>query len=424
MTDKNAPLPDSWKWTTIGEVADTTSGGTPLRKHPEYFIGNIPWVKSGELGDGIVSETEEKISEVGLKNSNAKIFPSNTVLVALYGATVGRVGLLNIDAATNQAVCALFPRQNSFTSKYMFYWLLSQRQELINKSMGGAQPNISQAIVRSHHFPLAPIYEQEHIVAKIEELFTQLEAGVTALKRVQAALKRYKASVLKSACEGKFSESRGVGSSEEGLPVGWRWITIEQLAKKEKNSIKRGPFGSTVKKAYFVPKGYKIFEQQNVIHNNFRLGSYYIDEERFELLKDFQIFTGDLLITGAGTIGKLAIVPDGIEPGIINQALLKLSLNRDLVDIQFFIHWFETRLRDYLIAQSRGSAMQNISSVKDLKKMEFALPPLYEQQHIVAEVERRLSVSQQVEAVVAASMARAGRLRQVVLKSAFEGRLT
>src|SRR5215211_395607 len=153
-------LPYGWAWKKIEEIADTTSGGTPLRSHAEYYGGNIPWVKSGELRDGIIQEVDETITEAGLKNSSAKLFPKDTVVVALYGATVGRTGILGIDATTNQAVCGIFPRENSFISKYMFYWLQSQRQNLINQSMGGAQPNISQGIIRSLYFPLAPLPEQ------------------------------------------------------------------------------------------------------------------------------------------------------------------------------------------------------------------------------------------------------------------------
>ena len=107
----NSTLPADWEWMTIGDVADTTSGGTPSRKYSEYFEGTIPWVKSGELGDGLVSITEEKITETAIKNSSAKIFPAGSVLVALYGATVGKVGILNMDAASNQAVCALYPKK-------------------------------------------------------------------------------------------------------------------------------------------------------------------------------------------------------------------------------------------------------------------------------------------------------------------------
>jgi len=197
-------LPDGWRWTTIGDVADTTSGGTPSRKNPEYFQGTIPWVKSGELGDGFISKTEEKITDDALRNSSAKLFPSGTVLVALYGATVGKVGILKIEAASNQAVCALFPRNNSFTAKFMFYWLMSQRRELINKSMGGAQPNISQGIVRSHLFPLFPLPEQERIVAEIER---RLESRRVVEAAVEAGLKRagrLRQAVLRSAFEGRL----------------------------------------------------------------------------------------------------------------------------------------------------------------------------------------------------------------------------
>jgi len=200
----NPTLPRGWAWTTIGEVADTTSGGTPSRKNPEYYGGNIHWLKSGELEDKVIFSTDEIITERGLQNSNAKIFPTDTPLVALYGATVGRTGILGIEAATNQAICAIFAKNNAFLSKFITYWLFSQRTELINLSSGGAQPNISQAIVRAFPFPLAPLPEQRRIVAKIEALFTRLDAGVAALKRAQANLKRYKAAVLKAACEGRL----------------------------------------------------------------------------------------------------------------------------------------------------------------------------------------------------------------------------
>jgi type I restriction enzyme, S subunit len=198
------PLPDGWKWTTIGEVAKTTSGGTPLRKHPEYYGGSIPWVKSGELGDSIVTSVEETITEVGLRNSSAKVFPKGTALVALYGATVGKTGILGLDAATNQAVCAIFPEDGLFTAKYMTYWLRSQRDTLIGLSAGGAQPNISQGIIKAFPFPLAPLPVQERIVAEIEKQFTRLDTAVSILNRLQSNLDRYQASLLKAACTGQL----------------------------------------------------------------------------------------------------------------------------------------------------------------------------------------------------------------------------
>src|SRR5665647_3409700 len=107
-TQNKNQLPKDWKWVKLGEVSQTTSGGTPSRREPKYYNGNIPWVKSGELNKGLIKDTEEKISEEALKNSSAKIFPKGTLLIALYGATIGKLAFLGVDAATNQAICGIY----------------------------------------------------------------------------------------------------------------------------------------------------------------------------------------------------------------------------------------------------------------------------------------------------------------------------
>lgn len=137
-------LPDDWKCKPLGEICKTTSGGTPSRKIAEYYIGNIPWVKSGELNNGIITRTEETISQEAINQSSAKVFPKGTLLIALYGATIGKLAFLNIDAATNQAVCAIF-ENDEVDLKFMYYFLLMQRPNIIASGIGGAQPNISQS---------------------------------------------------------------------------------------------------------------------------------------------------------------------------------------------------------------------------------------------------------------------------------------
>jgi type I restriction enzyme S subunit len=197
------PTTKVWRYVRLGDIAKTASGGTPKRTSPSFYGGNIPWVKSGELGDSVVYETEESITEAGLKGSSAKIFPKGTLCVALYGATVGKLGVLGMDAATNQAVCGIF-LPPELDTRFAYRFLESKRRELVEMGKGGAQPNISQEIIRDLQFPLPPLDEQREIVAEIEKQFTRLEAGVGALKRVQANLKRYRAAVLKAACEGKL----------------------------------------------------------------------------------------------------------------------------------------------------------------------------------------------------------------------------
>ena len=147
-TNRNG-LPDNWQVKTIAELADTSSGGTPDRSKEKYYNGKIPWVKSGELEDNIIYFTEEKITEKGLRNSSAKMFLSGTLLVAMYGVTVGKTGLLAINATTNQAICAIIPKKNEISpvSKVLCY---ISRNHLIALSSGAAQPNISLGIIRSH----------------------------------------------------------------------------------------------------------------------------------------------------------------------------------------------------------------------------------------------------------------------------------
>ena len=196
-------LPKGWVWTTIDCISVTQTGGTPLRSHAEYYNGNIPWVKSGELGDSIVRSTAEKITSVGLAESSAKLFPKGTLCIALYGATVGKLGILDIEAATNQAVCGIFLPQDLVT-KFIYYYLLFIRTSIIRKGKGGAQPNISNTIVKQIHIPLPPKTEQQHIVAEIENRLSIADDADSILVVDLKRAARLRQSILKRAFEGKL----------------------------------------------------------------------------------------------------------------------------------------------------------------------------------------------------------------------------
>jgi type I restriction enzyme, S subunit len=179
---KNNPnIPDGWVFIPLNKLASTTSGGTPRRSVDAYYGGDFPWIKSGELNDDIVDSCEEAISQSALDESSAKLLPRGTLLIAMYGATVGKLGILGIEAATNQAICAITTKE-SLESVYLFWYLRSIRKQLIELSYGGAQPNISQQKVRSILIPIPypddvekSLQEQRRIVARIESLFTEVE---------------------------------------------------------------------------------------------------------------------------------------------------------------------------------------------------------------------------------------------------------
>jgi len=141
----------------LGELLRTGAGGTPLRSRAEYYAGgDIPWLLSGEVAQGEITQATNFITEEGLKNSSAKIFPEGTVLVAMYGATAGEVGVLRVPAATNQAVCGIYPNE-MYLPEFLYYLFRYQKAELVAQAAGNAQPNISQKKVRQTPVPLIPV---------------------------------------------------------------------------------------------------------------------------------------------------------------------------------------------------------------------------------------------------------------------------
>ena len=170
---ENVPfaIPEKWKWVKLENLGKWKSGGTPSRSHREYYEnGTIPWLKTGDLNDGVIKSVGEYITNSGLENSSAHINPAGSVLIAMYGATIGKVGILQFPCATNQACCACVLKENICDQWYLFYFLLSQRKNFIALGAGGAQPNISRTKIVNSWIPLPPLEEQHRIVAKLNEL--------------------------------------------------------------------------------------------------------------------------------------------------------------------------------------------------------------------------------------------------------------
>ena len=197
--------PTGWVLTKLERVADWGSGGTPSRTRPEYFSGTIPWVKTGELGPKFVFETEEKITPEAIESSAARIFPRGSVGFAMYGATIGKVSIWTRDASTNQACAVAVTCPGVLYNEFLYYYLLSQRREFIKAGKGGAQPNVSQGVLRKWPIHLPPLAEQRRIVAKIEELFSELDKGIENLKQARSQLTVYRQALLKHAFEGTLT---------------------------------------------------------------------------------------------------------------------------------------------------------------------------------------------------------------------------
>ena len=173
-------IPKSWCWTTLGRIGKWQSGATPSRMKKEYYGGDIPWLKTGDLNDGFIRNIPESITSLALQETSVKLNPSGSVLLAMYGATIGKLGILTTPATTNQACCACVS-YNGVEQMYLFYFLLSHRSEFVNQGGGGAQPNISKDKIIETLIPIPPLNEQRRIVQAVRSIFSILDRVVTDL---------------------------------------------------------------------------------------------------------------------------------------------------------------------------------------------------------------------------------------------------
>ena len=393
-----------WTEDLLGDICFTTSGGTPSRKNPEYYENaTIPWVKSGELEDNIIFHTEEYITQAGLDNSSAKIFPAGTLLIALYGATIGKLSFLGIDAATNQAVCGLF-KNEKVSLKYLYYYLLYQRPNLIKLGVGGAQPNISQTILKklSIPYPLA-FADQELIVTRIEELFSQLDSGVETLKKIKQQLTVYRQAVLKEAFD-KYHD----------------FVPLGQVSER----IFDGPFGSHLKTADYTNDGIRVVRLENIKSGWFDDSKQsYVSPDKYETICAHTVFPSDLIMsTFISESIKICQLPQSIKLAVNKADCVGIRLQEDIFPSFIMLYLLSRQAYVSLIHQVHGATRPRVNT----KQIKAILVPFANgdmQKETVAEVERKLSIYYSIEQTVDTALQQAEVMRQSILKNAFEGRL-
>jgi len=176
LTDIPFEIPDSWEWVKLGDIGKWQSGTTPSKSNSSYYKdGTIPWLNTGDLNDGIIREIPKKVTEKALAETSLRLNEAGSVCIAMYGATIGKIGILSMPATTNQACCVCNNLKNFVNQMWLFYFLKNHKQKFIEAGFGGAQPNISKEKITATPFPLPPLAEQKRIVDKIEEIFASLD---------------------------------------------------------------------------------------------------------------------------------------------------------------------------------------------------------------------------------------------------------
>ncbi len=238
-------IPDDWKLIQLSDLTKIISGGTPSRKIPEYYLGNNLWVKSGELEDNLISDTEEKVTNTAIKNSSAKLFPKDTVLIAMYGATVGKTAILAREATTNQAICAILPNYDIFIPDYLRFYIMTIRDKFLSQRYGGAQPNISQTIIKNTVIPLPQLPEQKkiaHILSKIQQA---IETQAKIIKTTQELKKALMQKLFTEGLNGELQKQTEIGL----IPGSWEVVLISTLGDTITGTTPR-----TALNKYYSPK--------------------------------------------------------------------------------------------------------------------------------------------------------------------------
>lgn len=398
-------IPKNWKWAHLGEVCQLSDGEKKETKHlPVLSVLFLRGKASATYSDnGRFASRESNLILVDGENSG-EVFSS--LIDGYIGSTFK---LLQISPVVNE--------------EYIIRFIDFNRKLLKKSKTGSAIPHLNKELFFSLFLPLPPLSEQKRIVEKINQIFVEINVIDSLQQQYEVNREALKGKIIDAGIRGKLTEqltedgnaddlyaqiqeekakiieSRGgrkdksIKAEDEDkpfiIPDSWKWIRLGEVGL-----FKKGPFGSALTKSMFVPKSddaVKVYEQQHAIKKNARLGMYYISREYYEsAMTGFEVKSGDIIVSCAGTIGESYIMPSEIEQGIINQALMRVTLVPSIVD-KFFLFYFDSNLKSNAQNESNGMAIKNIPPFDVMKNWYFPLPPLEEQKRIVSIIESLLN---------------------------------
>ncbi len=351
------------KFERLGNICTVRNGYA--FKSEQFVEDGVPIIRISDIKGNFVKSEKAVRIKYNSSFENFKI-TNGDLLIAMSGATTGKYGIYNSDEIgfQNQRVgCFVIKDKEKLSNDYLLQALRFLKPVIERKAHGSGQPNISGKDIEELEIPLPSLSDQiqiANILSKAETLIEQRKESIALLDEF-----------LKST----FLEMFGDPIKND---KGWEEKTIESFVKKEKYSLKRGPFGGALKKEIFVPSGYLVYEQYHALNNDFTFARYFIDETKFQELKAFEVSAGDIIISCSGVyLGKLAIIPQGAKRGIINQALLKISLDEKIINNQFFIFLFShPSFKTKFYGNIVGTGIPNFPSMADFKKFNFIYPPI------------------------------------------------
>ncbi|MFR8003243.1 MAG: restriction endonuclease subunit S [Hydrogeniiclostridium sp.] len=431
ITDDEKPfdIPESWMWVRVGSCGSWGSGATPSRTNLEYYGGTIPWLKTGDLNDGIITEIPEYITELALEKTSVRLNPIGSVLMAMYGATIGKLGILGIEATTNQACCACIPYEGVY-NKFLFYFLMASRTVFIKMGEGGAQPNISKEKIVNALFPLPPLAEQKRIVAKIEELLPYIDRYEQAWSKLEQFNSRFpedmKKSLLQYAIQGKLVEQRPEeGTAEElfsqiqeekqrliaekkikkekplpeitddekpfDIPDSWKWVRFGQIYSLTNGTASRGSKEGSLKSVL------RLADISGGSINTCNIRKITLSEKEFESHKVEQDDLIIIRVNGSKDRVATAYRYIGLETISYCDHLFCGHRYSKQINVAYIMHILNSYpIRVQLIPEIKTTAGQNTINQESMSRILIPLPPLAEQKRIVEKLEQLLPLCERL----------------------------
>ncbi len=356
-----------WDDDIISNFASTSSGGTPSRSIASYYEGNIKWLTTSELRDNLIDDSIEYISEAALKNSSAKIFPQDTVLMAMYGATIGRLGILTTESATNQACCAMMCNPKKCDYKYLFYSLQGMRDYIISLGSGAGQPNISQNIVKNLRVALPDLEEQKTIataLSDIDELIDNLEKLIEKKKNIK---------------QGAMQELLTGKKRLPGFTNNWEEAFLNDIS----SSMTDGPFGSDLKTEHYTSEHeVRLIQLSNIGEDGWNNdNTKYTTYEHANELSRCKVKPGDIVIAKMMPAGRTIICPDIEKDYILASDVVKFVPN-EKVNSKYFVYATKSEFFLEQVAENTQGSTRARTSISKLRKISIMLPDIEEQQAI------------------------------------------
>ncbi|TBV26548.1 restriction endonuclease subunit S [Meridianimaribacter sp. CL38] len=399
----------SWEIVKIEEIFDVARGGSP-RPINDFLTDEqdgVNWIMIGDTKDGgkYIKQTAKKIKPEGVMKS--RIVNEGDFLLT-NSMSFGRPYILKTSGCIHDGWLVLSPINENIHTDYFYYYLGSEeiKIKLALKASGAVVKNLNKDIVKKLKIPLPPLDQQKQIAHV-------LDTADAYRQKTKALIEKYD-----ELTQSLFLDMFGDPVTN---PKGWSTKTIVDIASSDKYAIKRGPFGGALKKEIFVEDGYLVYEQYHALNNDFTFARYFIDESKFQELKGFEVKPDDIIISCSGVyLGKLAIVPKEARPGIINQALLKVTVNQNVMTNRFFtFHFRQKNFRDTFFGANRGAGIPNFPPMKDFKKFPFIVPPL----NLQKQFEERIQAIEAQKALAQQELDKANYLFNSLLRKAFKGEL-